>query len=180
MFWKELTTGIYPWDIHDEGIENILDNLQEYAGNNAAYMLALMHHEKRPLHANYYPHNPVRKRYLAEDSRVYFTIHPEMYKDSRIKPLPSERDFLKGTDWLDIFIKALRKRGMKTGAEISHTPLDSERGRREFGDCIQRDIYGNPPSYDRFTWQQLCWNSPDAREYVYSLARVWPPITTLT
>ena len=58
MLWKELTTGIYPWDIHDEGIENILDNLQKYAGNNAAYMLALMHHEKRPLHANYYPHNP--------------------------------------------------------------------------------------------------------------------------
>ncbi|MDR1175109.1 MAG: hypothetical protein LBK83_06540 [Treponema sp.] len=171
MIWRELTTGIYPWDIHDEGIEKILDNLQEYAGNNAAYMLALMHHEKRPLHANYYPHNPVRKRYLAEDSRVYFTIHPEMYKNSRIKPLPTEREFLKDTDWLAVFIKALRKRGMKTGAEISHTPLDSERGRKEFGDCIQRDVYGNPPPYDRFTYQQLCWNSPDAREYVYSLAR---------
>ena len=171
MLWKELTTGIYPWDIHDEGIENILDNLQKYAGNNAAYMLALMHHEKRPLHANYYPHNPVRKRYLAEDSRVYFTIHPEMYKNSRIKPLPSERDFLKGTDWLEIFVKALRKRGMRVGAEISHTPLDSERGRKEFSDCIQRDVYGNPPAYGRFTWQQLCWNSADAKEYVCSIAR---------
>jgi hypothetical protein len=113
----------------------------------------------------------VRKRYLAEDSRVYFTVHPEMYKDSRIKPLPSERDFLKGTDWLDIFVKALRKRGMKTGAEISHTPLDSQRGRTEFRDCIQRNVYGNPPEYGRFTYQQLCWNSRDAREYVCSLAR---------
>jgi hypothetical protein len=171
MLWKELTTGIYPWDIHDEGMENILDNLQNHAGNNAAYMLALMHHEKRPLHTNYYPHNPVRKRYLAEDSRVYFTIHHEIYKNSRIKPLPSERDFLNGTDWLDVFIRALRKRNMKTGAEISHTPLDSKRGREEFGDCIQRDVYGNPPGYGRFTYQQLCWNSPDAREYVCSLAQ---------
>ena len=171
MYWKELTTGIYPWDIHDEGIENILDNLQNHAGNNAAYMLALMHNEKRPLHANYYPHNPVRKRYLAEDSRVYYTIHPQMYKDSRIKPLPSKRDFLKDTDWLDIFVKALRKRGMKTGAEISHTPLDSERGKTEFADCIQRDVYGNTPEYGRFTNQQLCWNSADAREYVCSIAR---------
>jgi hypothetical protein len=169
MLWKELTTGIYPWDIHDEGIENILDNLQNHAGNNAAYMLALMHHEKRPLHANYYPHNPVRKRYLAEDSRVYFTIHPEMY--GRIKPLPSERDFLKGKDWLEIFIRALRKRGMKTGAEISHTPMDSVRGKNEFADCIQKDIYGNPPSYHIFDWQQLCWNSADAREYVCNIAR---------
>jgi len=170
LIWKELTTGIYPWDIHDEGIENILDNLQQQAGNNAAYMLALMHHEKRPLHDNYYHHNPLRKRYLAEDSRVYFTIHPESYKNSRIKPLPSDREFLRDTDWLEIFTKALRKRGMRPGAEISHTPLDSVRGAGEFSDCIQRDIYGNPPEYGRMTNQQLCWNSPDARAYVCAIA----------
>ncbi len=171
MFWKELTTGIYPWDIHDEGMETILDNLQGLAGNNAAYMLALMHHEKRPLHTNVYPHNPVRTRYLAEDSRCYFTIHPEEYRASRIKPLQSDRDFLRGTDWLEVFIRALRKRGMQTGAEISHTPLDSGRGQTEFSDCLQRNVYGNPPEYGRFTFQQMCWNSPDAREYVCSLAR---------
>ena len=170
MYWRELTTGIYPWDIHDEGIETILDNLQNHAGNNAAYMLALMHHEKRPLHDNYYHHNPVRKRYLAEDSRVYFTIHPEMYKDSRIKPLPTDRDFLKEADWLEVFTKALRKRGMKPGAEISHTPLDSERGAGEFKDCVQRDIYGEAPAYGMMTNQQLCWSNPDARRYVCSIA----------
>ncbi len=170
MYWHELTTGIYPWDIHDEGMETILDNLQQYAGNNAAYMLAIMHHEKRPLHANYYPHNPVRKRYVAEDSRAYFTIHGECYTHSRIKPLPSDRDFLKGTDWLEIFIKGLRARGMKPGAEISHTPLDSRRGLEEFSDCLQRDIYGRTPEYGIMTNQQLCWNSPDARAYVYAVA----------
>ena len=169
MLWHELTTGIYPWDIHDEGIENILDNLQ-MTGNNAAYMLAIMHHEKRPLHANYYPHNPVRKRYIAEDSRSYFTIHPESYKNSRIKPLPSDREFLKHTDWLDVFTKGLRKRGFKVGAEISHTPLDSERGLRDYADCLQRDIYGNTPAYGIMTNQQLCWNSEDARTYVYAIA----------
>lgn len=171
MYWSELITGIYPWDIHDEGIETILDNLQEHSGNNAAYMLALMHHEKRPFHANYYPHNPVRKRYLAEDSRCYFTIHEEEYRNSRIKPLPTERDFLKDVDWMDVFIKGLRKRGMKTGAEISHTPLDSFRGRTQFADCIQRDVYGKPPEHGRSTYQQLCWNSEAARDYVCSIAR---------
>jgi len=171
MYWSELTTGIYPWDVHDEGIDTITQNLREHAGNNSAYMIVLMHHEKRPLHDNYYFHNPVRKRYLAEDSRAYWNIHPEMYKNSRIKPLGSDRAFLQGTDWLEVFVKGLRKRGMKTGAEISHTPLDSERGRGEFADCIQRDIYGNPPEYHSiFTNQQLCWNSPDARAYVCALA----------
>lgn len=169
MIWKELTTGIYPWDMHDEGIERILDNLQQVVGCNAAYMLALMHHEKRPPYENYYPHNPVRKYFLPEDSRAYWTIHPEMYRDSRIKPKSSDVNFLKGTDWLGIFSKALRKRGMKVGAQITHTPLDVERGSSEFSDCIQRDIYGSPPTMGRMTNQQLCWNNSDALNYLSSL-----------
>ena len=165
MYWQELTTGIYPWDIHDEGMETILDNLQNEAGCNAAYCIALMHHEKRPLHDNYYHHNPVRKFYIAEDSRAYWLPDWDMYKDSRIKPSTSDRDFLKDTDWLDIFVRALRERGMKPGVEISHTPLDKVRSREEFSDCIQRNIYGQALG------QSLCWNSPDARIYIQSLAR---------
>ncbi len=164
MYWHELTTGIYPWDVHDEGIETILDNLQNEAGCNAAYMISLMHHEKRPLHDNYYHHNPVRKRYVAEDSRAYWLPDPAAYVDSRIKPLTSDREFLKGTDWLDVFVKAVRKRGMRPGAEISHTPLDKVRAGEEFADCIQRDVYGHRLG------QQLCWNNPDARAYMTALA----------
>ncbi len=174
-YWKELTTGIYPWDIHDEGIETILDNLQEQAGCNAAYMLGVMHHEKRPLHDNYYHHNPARKRYLAEDSRAYWKPDPKMYKNSRIEPRTSDLDFLKGTDWLELFCKALRKRGMKPAVEISHTPLDKKRAVSEFSDCIQRDIYGNalrpivPGRNNTHAGQLLCWNSPDARAYVSAM-----------
>ena len=36
-----------------------------------------------------------------------------------------------------------RKRGLKTGVELSHTVLDAERGKGEFLDCVQRDINGN-------------------------------------
>lgn len=170
MFWKELTTGIYPWDIHDEGIETILDNLQNEAGCNAAYMLSIMHHEKRPLWDNYYPHNPVRKYYQAEDSRAYFKPDPAAYKNSRIKPRTSDRDFLKGTDWLELFSKALRKRGMKPGAELSHTLLDKERAVGEFADCVQRDIYGQPlPRIGMFSGQILCWNNPDAVAFLSAL-----------
>lgn len=171
MYWKELITGIYPWDVNDEGIETIMDNLQEI-GCNAVYMVALMHHEKRPCNHNYYPHNPVRKSYLAEDSCCYWNISEDEYKNSRIKPLMSKREFLKGTDWLDIMIKELRKRGMKTGVEISHTPLDGARGINEFADCIQRDIYGEAPGAPNFSaYSHLCWNSADAREYVCSIAK---------
>ena len=171
MYWRELITGIYPWDVHDEGIETILDNLQEI-GCNAVYMVALMHHEKRPCNHNYYPHNPIRKRYLAEDSCCYWNINADEYKNSRIKPLATNREFLKGTDWLDIMTKELRKRGMKTGVEISHTPMDAFRGANEFADCVQRDIYGEVPGAPEFAaFSHLCWNSADAREYVCNIAK---------
>ncbi len=172
MYWNELTTGIYPWDIHDEGMERILDNLQEHAGNNAAYLVSLVHHEKRPPYELQYPHNPKRKIYIPEDSRAYFRVDPGLY--GRIAPKETEQDFLKGTDWLDVFTKALRKRGMKTGAEISHTPLDAERAMRDYSDCLQKDVNGRPPMAPVFGMhiaQQLCWNSEDAVEYVCNLGR---------
>ena len=118
-----------------------------------------MHYEKRPLTDYYYPHNPKRKFYLPEDSRAYWRPSPEMYRDLRIKPLTSKREFLKGKDWLDILIQAARRRGMKTGAEISHTVIDYERAENELiENVIQEDIFGN-----KFG-QLPCWNNPHARE----------------
>jgi hypothetical protein len=177
MFWKELNTGLYPWDLHDEGAERILDKLQSTVGCNAVYMTGFMHYEKRPPHDNYYPHDPVRKRYLSEDAVAYWKPHPEMYKDSRIKPATSQRDFLKDTDWVEVLVDAVKKRNMKVGIAISHTPMNSERGLNEFPDCIQRDVYGNllPQRVigqkNTFYAQKLCWNSPDARIYIQSLFR---------
>ncbi len=177
MIWKELNTGLYPWDLHDEGVERILDNLKSTVGCNAVYMTALMHYEKRPLHDNYYPHNPIRKRYLAEDAVAYWKPHPEMYKDSRIKPATSQRDFLKDTDWVKVLVDAAKKHDMKVGIAISHTPMNTDRGLKEFQDSIQRDVYGNllparvVGQKNSFHAQQLCWNSPDARIYIQSLFR---------
>ncbi len=161
MFFSEISASLYPWDLADEGIERILDNLEEMTACNSVYLIALMHHEKRPLTDYFYPHNPVRKTYCPEDSRAYFRPDPKFY--GRIKPRTSDRDFLKGTDWLQVLIDAARKRGMKTGIELSHTLVDSERARNEFPDCIQQDIYGNRLG------KLICFNNPDAREYVVGL-----------
>jgi len=161
MFFSEISASLYPWDLADEGIERILDNLQEMTGANSVYLIALMHHEKRPLTDYFYPHNPVRKTYMPEDSRAYFRPDPKFY--GRIKPRTSERDFLKKTDWLKLCVEASRKRGLKTGVELSHTLVDSGRAEREFADCIQHDIYG-----DRIG-KFVCLNNLDVREYVVGL-----------
>lgn len=161
MFVSEISGSLYAWDLADEGVERILDNLQEMTACNSVYLIAVMHHEKRPLTDYFYPHNPVRKVYYPEDSTAYFRPDPSFY--GRIKPRTTTREFLKGVDWLQVLIEAARKRGMKTGAELSHTLLDAERAEREFPDCVQYDIYG------KRLGKMLCFNAPDAREYIVGL-----------
>ena len=163
MFFREISASLYAWDLADEGIERILDNLQTMSDCNSVYLIALMHHEKRPLTDFFYPHNPVRKTYCPEDSRAYW--HPDLsfYDNTAIKPARSERDFLKNTDWLESCIEAVRKRGLKTGVEISHTIVDKKRAAEQFSHCIQHDIYGNRIG------QLICFNNPDSREYAFGL-----------
>jgi hypothetical protein len=45
----------------DEGLEPIMETLKETANVNSLYLVALMHHEKRPLTDFYYPRNPKRE-----------------------------------------------------------------------------------------------------------------------
>ena len=63
-------------------------------------------------------------------------------------------------DYLAVMTAAARKAGCKTGAEISHTVLDTERATGEFIDTIQRDIWGNPLG------RIVCHNNPDIRAYL--------------
>jgi hypothetical protein len=90
MYFREVVASLYPWDLLDEGVERILDVLQEETRCNATYLVALMHDEKRPLTDFYYPHNPRRKVYWTEDSRAYWRPNPESYRGSRIKPRLSD------------------------------------------------------------------------------------------
>ena len=162
----EVSASLYPWDLHDEGIEHILDNLQQMARVNSVYLLGIMHYEIRPLTSPAYPHNPVRKTWQAEDSRAYW--HPDMKLYGRIKPKLSDFDWLNQTDWLPVLTKAARKRGLRTGVELSHTLVDLDREQTEFADCVQRDIHGTPRRvYGRAF--PLCPNNPDVQHYVLNL-----------
>jgi hypothetical protein len=163
MYWREVVASLYAWDLLDEGLEHMLDVLERETLTNSVYLVALMHDEKRPLTDFYYPHNPRRKVYWTEDSRAYWTPNPDTYKNSRIKPRLSDNEELKGRDWLQELIDGGRKRGMTTGAELSHTWLDKERAAGEFADVVQRDIRGR-----RFD-QQICFNNPDVRAYGIAL-----------
>lgn len=165
MYFKEVVASLYPWDLLDEGTEQVLDVLQRETWTNSVYLVALMHDEKRPLTDFYYPHNPRRRVHWTEDSRAYWAIRPDAYANTRIKPLVSEIPELAENDWQQELVNAARRRGMTVGAELSHTWVDKERARGELIDCVQRDVYGRPLD------QQLCFNNPDVRAYAAALYR---------
>jgi hypothetical protein len=163
MYWKEVVASLYAWDLLDEGLDAILDTLQDQARVNSTYLVALMHDEKRPLTDFYYPHNPKRKIYWTEDSRAYWNFGAEDYANSRIKPSQSDHAELNQQDWLQILIDGSRARGMSVGAELSHTWVDKKRLLGDYADIVQRDIYGHPFKV------RICPNHPDVRAYGVAL-----------
>ncbi|GAB3429593.1 hypothetical protein [Flindersiella endophytica] len=166
----EIAASLYAWDLADEGAGHCLDVLAARAEVNSAYLVGMMHKEKRPLHARFYPHNPVRRYYVPEDSRAYWKPNAKHY--GRIKPLTSSRDFLEGQDWLQVLIDAARERGMRTGCEISHTIVDAEYARENYPDVLQRDVRGNiVGAFEAVEARRAlpCLNHPDVQEYIVGL-----------
>ncbi|MCJ7551885.1 MAG: hypothetical protein MUQ30_19625 [Anaerolineae bacterium] len=159
MFWKEVVASLYPWDLLDEGLDNILETLERDTLTNSTYLVALMHDEKRPLTDFYYPHNRRRKVYWTEDSRAYWRPSAASYAGCRIKPRVSDRPEIRERDWLQELIDGSRRRGMSVGAELSHTWIDKIRMREELEDVRQRDIFGARID------GHMCPNHPDVRAY---------------
>jgi hypothetical protein len=161
----EVTGSIYPWEVHDEGIDLILDNMSQIAGVNSVYLIAVMHEEHRPFNNDKLPgtfnfiHNPVRTEWDAEDSRAYFK--PDMNAYGKIKPLLSAHDWLNQTDYLRIVLDRAHARGMRAGVEVSHTYIPNE-VLDQHPEYKQVDINKKPV-------ERPCTNHPDVREYLLAL-----------
>jgi hypothetical protein len=163
----EVSASTYAWEVHDEGVESMLDNMQQMAGVNSVYLIALMHYEPRPYRAKRFPHNPVRRTWMAEDSCVYW--HPDLSMYGRIKPERSRHAWLKGTDYLKVVTAACRRRKMKVGVEVSHTVISTERLKSpQLADIVQRDLAGKPARIFRGRYVP-CPNNPDVRVYLVAL-----------
>jgi hypothetical protein len=162
----EVSASLYAWDLHDEGVEQILDNLQGMAAVNSVYLIGVMHPERRPLGGGSFPHNPVRATWTAEDARCYW--HPDFARYGRIKPRLSDHAWLSQTDWVRTLVDAARRRGIRVGVENSHALVDKARAEGEFADCVGRDIHGGIINV-RPWLRPLCPNHPDVRAYAVAL-----------
>ena len=163
----EVSASLYAWELHDEGVERVLDNLQEMSGVNSVYLIGVMHPERRPFRDGVFPHNPVRQTWMAEDARCYW--HPDLKRYGRIKPRLSDHAWLNETDWLRVLVDAAKKRGLRTGLEYSHALVDKQRAEGEFADLAQRNLHGEI-THVRDWLRPLCPNHPETPEYALAMS----------
>src|SRR5438876_230639 len=102
---------VFAQDLHDEGLEAVLANLQQRGGLNSVTMAAAYHHSR-----DVFPHNPRHKVVFLEGGSVYFHADPSRYAATRLKPYVA--DIARDTDWLARLVEAARARELSVNAWI--------------------------------------------------------------
>ena len=141
-------------DLHDEGYDRVLSNVQHRASLQGVG-LAVSYHHSRDL----FPHNPIRKIHFLE-GEVFFRPREDFYARTKIRPVISP---LAGeADPLQILTVEAERRGLAVRAwtnNMHNTNLGSQ-----FQDCVVQNAFGDP------IITYLCPANPDVRAYVCALS----------
>ena len=141
----------YPWDLLDEGIDTVLDRLQQRAGIDTVYLTSWYHSGMFFL-----PHNPKRKTYFPEPGALYFAPG-EWHGRSAIAPPVSG---LTG-DW-DGFWHAVRDGCDARGMQLSSwmPVLHNSGAGRRYPQFTVHNAWGDPITHS------LCPSHEEVRELV--------------
>ena len=141
----------YPWDLHDRGLDAALQIFVDCDVNTIS--LATSYHAGKFLS----PGNPKRRVYFPQDGTVYYTVEPERWKNSEIKPLQAEIVASEG----DYLAKLTRLRDAG-GPKVSCWTVCMHNFRLGLAhpEHVLRTAHGDRLSYG------LCPSSPAARAYV--------------
>lgn len=150
----ETSLFAFATDLHDEGVEAVLDNAQRRAGVDAL-TLAAAYHAARDV----FPHGSAGKVRFLEPGAVFFRSEASRY--GRLKPPPSEL-VSSGGDPLGELCVAAASRGLGVDAWVVF--LHSDRLGFEHPDCAPSNAFG-----DRYL-TDLCPAHPDVRAYAVALA----------
>lgn len=151
----ETSIFAFPTDLHGEGVETVLDNVQYRAGLGGI-TLAAVYHEARDL----FPHNPRGRIRFLEGGAAYFRPDARRYEGLALRPRPAG---LTGTfDALSEAVTAGRRRGLDVHAWTVFLHVDWTCDPRP-AQCEQT-AFGDP------LLTELCPANPDARAYAVALA----------
>jgi hypothetical protein len=146
---------LFATDLHDEGIEAVLDNLQGRAGLEGVSLACAYHHAR-----DVFPHNPVRKVRYLEGGTVFFRPDPARYRGLRIQPQVSQ--LAQQVDMLALLVEAAQRRRMTVRAWtvfLHNTRLGSHHP-----ECAMQNAFGDPYI------TQLCPANPEVRAFAAALA----------
>lgn len=151
----QLDSSIYAFltDLHDEGVQAALDNIEDRAGLDGV-SVALAYHAARDI----LPHNPRRKVQYFNEGAVYFRPHRGCYEALRIQPNVSA--LAHETDVLGEVCAEAGRRDLAVHAWVVLLHCDRP---GEYPDCSPRNAFDDPYLTD------LCPANPDAREYINAL-----------
>jgi hypothetical protein len=150
-----MRTSIFAFatDLHDEGIEALLDTVSERGGVGGVTVAASYHHGR-----DIFPHNPARKVHFLEGGAVFFRPESSNYP-GRIQPhvsgLAREHDVL----------AELRDEADRRSMEVHHWVVflhNTTLGTR-YPDCAVKNAFGDVYVTD------LCPANPEVRRYAVSL-----------
>lgn len=147
-------TFLFATDLHDEGIETVLDNVQHRGGMQGLTLACSYHHAR-----DVFPHNPVRKIRFLEGGAVFFRPDPDRYRDLRIQPHVSQ--LAQETDMLAVLMEHAERRGLAVRAwtvYLHNTTLGSR-----YPDCAVHNAFDDPYI------TSLCPANPEVRNYVAAL-----------
>lgn len=150
-----MNTSIFMFasDLHDEGVEPVLDNVQGRGGLGGVTLACTYHHSR-----DVFPHNPVRKVRFFQ-GEVFFQPEGSRYEALAIRPLVSP--LVAERDLLATLIAAARRRGLRVRAwtnNMHNTSLGSRHPQ-----CVVRNAFGDPYI------TCLCPANSDARAYARTL-----------
>jgi hypothetical protein len=149
-----MDTSIFAFatDFADEGVERVLDNVQERGGLGGV-TVAAAYHEGRDV----FPHNPVRKVRFLESGAVFFPPDEGLWSAVCLRPPVSD-----SAEVFTEIVEAAERRGLAVRAWTVF--LHNGALAAEHPDCAPENAFG-----DRYV-TDLCPANPDVRAFAAALA----------
>jgi hypothetical protein len=150
----ETSIFAFPTDLSGEGVEAVLDNVEERAGL-AGVTLATVYHAARDV----FPHNPGRRVRYLENGVCYFPPDQSRYRGLKLQPRVSR--LVSEADVLAEVIDAAGRRGLEVDSWTVYLHVDWMD--EELAAACERNAFGDPHL------TELCPANPDVAAYVTAL-----------
>lgn len=156
MAAERRTLWIYPWDILESGIDEVVRQARDDWRLQALSLTASYHSAKFLL-----PRRTTEKVFLSGGSAAYFAPNPDLYAGTPLKPVVTHRTELLSV--LDATVEACHRAGLELRAWT--VALHNSRLGEAHPNATEANAFG-----DRYPWA-LCPSNPAVRAYAVALVR---------